>query len=206
MEKNQVILQRVQEKLEKSGEKFAKPQGKLYLELKRIYLIFALYLLIMNVFFLISGIAALGQITEKTSLILSMISVAVCSAVIVAAYCCINKFKFHLTSGVVSVLSSTTLLLYYGSIYTDKDGFLGFKDFYFWRFFIPLVVMIVLFSWLTVIAVRARGKINLAYKKYVDNLYNEYTEKNGTVTYGEWEEYLKNYTLENRKSEKKDAR
>ena len=210
MEKNQVILEKVLAKLEKSGKKFARPQGKLYTELKRIYFIIMLYLLMMNLFFLVSGVKACFDIEDKAPLIFSMLLVLICSAAIIVGYAFIKRGKCYLLSGIVSVLSSLALLLYQGGINTDNNGFLGFKDFYYWRFFMPLVIMIVLFAWLTVIAVRAKRKIDSAYKNYVDKLYNEYTEKNGTVTYSEWEEYLKNYTLETAKktakSGRKDAR
>lgn len=192
MKMQESVLRRVRMVEEKNGIKYAKTDGKLYKTLRVLYSLVFIYTVGINLLF-ISGMLLVYGGTEKIANVLnSLISVCVCTALIIAGYV-LSFFKFKLAAGILSVISEIILIPVFGSVMQDSLGVLGFTASFYWRHLIPLTLLIILMTAATVIALRARLKTEKLYKKVTDNLYEIYHSSGNNITDGEWEDFLKNF-------------
>ncbi len=195
----QNVLERVRAVEEKRGIKYAKPDGKLYITLKVFYVIAFAYTMGINLLFALGTV--ISEINFK-NLKNSLITVTALSVLLIIALV-IMRFKdklwANITTGVLNVLSSVGLLLSFAVLMKDSLGFMGLKTSFYWRHFIPLVLMIVFSVWLTVIAIRAILKTNSAYKKVVENIYalHKVSAEERNFTEEQWDEILRDYNPKN---------
>ena len=195
MKKYDGVLQRVRILEEKRGIKYANTDGKLYHTLRFFCVAFAIWAMCTNLLFILGHLLTYSGTEQMSQVSGKIITVAVCSVVIIACPF-FNKFKLYIISAILNVLSTVFLSLQFANMLTDDFGFMGYKTSFYFRHFIPLALMSLLFIWMTAIAVRARIKSDRMYKKVTENLYETYRVN---VADGEelsdekWDEFLKDY-------------
>lgn len=192
MKMQESVLARVRMVEEKNGIKYAKPGGRLHKVMRVLYTLLFAYTMGINLIF-IAGMFMLRYGTDNFKNVTdTLITVCVCTGLIIAGYV-LSFFKFKLIAGIISVIPEILLIVTFGAITQDPLGFMGFKNFFFWRHFIPLALMIITMSVAVFIAVRARIKTEKQYKKVMDNLYRIYNENGGDITDDQWDNFLKEY-------------
>lgn len=192
MKMQESVLRRVRMVEEKNGIKYAKTDGRLYKVLRVLYIIAFAYTMGINLLFMAGMLLVYGGTDNFSGILNSLISVCICSAVIIAGFV-LSFFKFKLAAGIMSIVPEIFLIPVFGSVMKDDLGFMGFTVSFFWRHFIPLILLVILMTATTVIAVREKIKIEKQYKKVADNLYRLYKESGADITDEQWEEFLKEY-------------
>ena len=192
MKMQESVLRRVRAVEEKNGIKYAKTEGKLYKTLRVIYIILFSYTMAINLFFVAGTALVYGKTDNFINVHNTVISVCVCTAVIIAGFV-LSFFRFKLAAGIISIIPEILLISVFGSTMKDITGFMGYTVSFFWRHFIPLVLLVIIMTATTVIALRARIKTEKQYKKVMDNLYNIYKQSGTDITDEQWEEFLKYY-------------
>jgi len=195
MKKYDGVLKRVRILEEKKGIKYADTNGKLYITLKVLCIIAAVYGMATNLLFILGHILMYAGTNEMNEVTGKIVTVSVCTLAIIASLI-LNKFKIYITGAVLNLLSAVFLTLQFANLLLDDLGFLGFKTSFYVRHLIPLVLMVIFMVWLTIIALRAKIKTDHMYKKVTENLYNMYrvSEADADIMSDEqWDEFLKNY-------------
>ncbi|MBR7133449.1 MAG: hypothetical protein IKD04_07945 [Clostridia bacterium] len=205
MKKYYGVLLRVRELEQKNGVSYAKPDGRLYKALRFLYSAAGAYTFVINLFFVLGLLLVYSGTDNMTKVKASIITASACTGVMIIGYV-LNCLRLYLAGGITSVIPIVLLLPFFGNILQDDFGFLGFKTSYYWRHFIPLVLMIFFMVWLTVIAVRANIKTDRLYKRVTENLYNMYSisdDMHSELTDEQWEEFLISYNPADYKNPKK---
>jgi len=187
------VLARVREIEKKRGIKYATTDGNLYKALRILYTVTAIWVFLMNLFFVLGFVIMYSGTDNMSEALNSIITVSACTLCIIAGYV-LNCVKLHIPSLVLNVVPSCFLIPVFASFLKDSLGFLGFKASFYWRHGVPLVLLVLFIVWLSVIALRAKVKTEKQYKKVTENLfsiYNVNSEEN--VTAEQWEEFLQNY-------------
>lgn len=192
MKMQESVLRRVRAVEEKNGIKYAKTDGKLYKTLRVLYIITFVYTMAINLLYIAGMALVYGGTDNFKSVANSLISVCVCTAVIIAGFV-LSFFRFKTAAGIISIVPEIFLIPVFGLGLRDDLGFMGFKTSFFWRHLVPLVLLVILITATTVIAVRARIKTEKQYKKVADNLYKLYEASGADITDEQWEEFLKDY-------------
>lgn len=204
MKKFDGVLKRVRMLEEKNGIKYADTECKLYKTLKFFYILAFAYTMAINLLFVLAMIIKVDAgLAEKSDVFNYILSVSVCSLLIIAGLI-LRKCKLNLSAGIISVLPEIFLIPVYAiPLRADFEGFLGLKYSFYWKHGVPLFLMIILMSWMTVIAVRANIKTDRMYKKVTENLFNMYTVAEGdaeNLSEEQWSEFLENYNPDNYES------
>lgn len=205
MKKYYGVLLRVREIEQKNGITYAKPDGRLYKVIKFLYSAAGVYTFVINLFFILGLLLVYSGTDNMTKVQASIITASACTAVMIVGYV-LNCLRLYLAGGITSVVPTVLLIPFFGNILQDDFGFFGFKASFYWRHFIPLVLMIIFMVWLTVIAVRADIKTDRQYKRVTENLYNMYSisdDMHSELTDEQWEEFLTNYNPADYKNPKK---
>lgn len=192
MKMQESVLRRVRMVEEKNGIKYAKTDGKLYKTLRVLYSLVFIYTVGINLLFISGMLLVYGGTDKMAGILNSLISVCVCTALIIAGYV-LSFFKFKLAAGILSVISEIILIPVFGAVMQDSLGVFGFTASFYWRHLIPLTILIILMTAATVIALRARLKTEKLYKKVTDNLFEIYQSRGKDLTDEDWEEFLKNF-------------
>lgn len=202
MKKYDGVLKRVREVERKNGIIYAKPDGKLYITLKVIYSIVGLWSFFMNLFYVLGFLLMYSGTDNMKNVSNSLITVSICTAVLIAGYA-LNCCKLYLAGGILSVLSAIMLIPTFARPLEDSLGYFGYKASFYWRHFAPLVIMIALITWLTVLAVRAKVKTERQYKRVSENLYNMYNCNiaEGEISEEAWNSFLESYDPHNYKKQ-----
>ena len=189
------VLKRVRILEEKRGIKYADTNGKLYITLKVLCIIAAIYAMCTNLLFVLGHILMYSGTENMKEITGELITVSVCTVIIIASLI-LNKFKVYIVSAALNFVSAVFLSLLFARLLADDLGFLGVKTSFYIRHLIPLALMVIFMVWLTVIAVRAKVKLNRMYKKVTENLYNMYrvSESDADILSDDvWDEFLQNY-------------
>ena len=192
MKMQESVLRRVRMIEEKNGIKYAKTEGKLYKTLRVLYIITFAYTMAINLLYIAGMLLVYGGTDNFKNVVNSLISVCVCTAVIIAGFV-LSFFRFKFAAGVMSIAPEIFLIPVFGAVMKDDLGFMGFTASFFWRHFAPLALLVILMTATTVIAVRARIKTEKQYKKVTENLYKLYQSTGGDISDDQWEEFLKEY-------------
>ena len=220
------VLQRVKQIEEKNGIRYAKTDGMLYKSLSVILIIALIYTLGINLLCvagaslkissLYSGTVATidgksyneveyweyqGLDAEKMEAnILDgnlelILNAGICTVLLIAGFI-LNRVRLYIAGGVVTVAPAVYSALYFMHNLTDSNGMVGLNIKFYWRHLIPLALIVLTIVWLTVIAVRAKVKLQKQYKKVTENLFNMYNVSiaDGTLPSDEqWDDFLKSY-------------
>lgn len=192
MKMQESVLKRVRMIEEKHGITYAKTDGKLYKALRISYTVLFAYTMCINLLFICGMMLTRYGTDNFKSILNTLITVIVCTALIIAGYV-LSFTRFKLAAGVLSALPEIMLLVVFGSVMRDSLGVLGFTPSYFWRHFVPLLILVILMAATTVIAVRARIKTEKQYKKVLDNLYAIYSVNTNDISDEQWETFLAEY-------------
>lgn len=192
MKMQESVLRRVRMVEEKNGIKYAKTDGKLYKTLRVLYTLAFIYTVGINLLFISGMLLVYGGTDKMGGILNSLISVCVCTVLIIAGYV-LSFFRFKLAAGIISIISEIVLIPVFGAVMRDSLGVFGFAVSFYWRHLIPLIVLIILMTATTLIAVRARLKTEKLYKKVTDNLYEIYQSRGKELTDEDWEEFLRNF-------------
>lgn len=192
MKMQESVLRRVRAVEEKNGIKYAKTDGRLYKTLRVLYIITFAYTMAINLLYIVGMALVYGGTDNFKNVVNSLISVCVCTAVIIAGFV-LSFFRFKLAAGIISIVPEIFLIPVFGSVMRDDLGFMGFTVSFFRRHLVPLTLLVILMTATTVIAVRAKFKTEKQYKKVTDNLYKLYKASGTDVTDEQWEEFLKAY-------------
>ena len=209
MKKYTGVLKRVREIENKKGRNYQTTDSKLYKGLKVTYILAFIYTMAINALFILGMIITLDSAAKGMSNVVNgLIIVSIGTALIIAGLV-VMKFKKHLISGLLSFIPEVALIFIFANMMKeDIEGLWGYKYSFYYRHGVPLLLMALLITGMTVIAMREEHKTNITYKKVVENLYSEFTAENGeNVSEEEWTEYLKNYDPDkNRKNKTKDIK
>ena len=192
MKMQESVLRRVRTVEEKNGIRYAKTDGTLYKALRVLYFIVFAYTAVINMLYIMGMTLAYGGTDTFKNVADSFVSVCVWTAVMVIGLC-LSFFRFKLAAGIISVVPEIFLIPVFALSLQDDLGLFGFRASFYLRHFVPLVLLVILMTWTTVIAVRAKVKTEKQYKKVTDNLYNLYKESGTDISDEQWEEFLDNY-------------
>lgn len=181
------VLERVKILEEKNGISYATTDGKLYKVLKLAFIVlFAYAMLIKSFYFLGSAIA--------NHLELNIVTPAVCTVLLVAGFVLI-LVKLHIIGAVLTTAASAILIFTFSGMLVDSYTDRLIPKFY-WAHLIPLLLIVMLAIWMTIIAVRAKVKLKRMYNRVAENIYNAYKINiaNGeTVEEEKWGEFLEKF-------------
>ncbi len=189
------VLQRVRILEEKNGIRYATTDGKLYKGLKIVLIIFFAYAMLMKSFYFLGAI-----ITSQLEL--PLITPAVCTALVIAGFILV-LLKQHIIGTAVTTVSSAVLIFTFGRMLIDSYTEKLIPKFY-WAHLIPLLAIVILSVWMTVIAVRAKVKLKNMYNRVVENIYNAYKiniADDEAVEEEKWEEFLEKFDPTNYNSQ-----
>ena len=209
MKKYDGVVLRAQMYEYKKGIDYAKPQTRLYKWLRGLYTLVFVYTFLMNLFFVCgmllnidAGIRTFSDVSKNIFIV--GIATVVALVAVILMYC-----KEHIVSGILGALSLPVTLFVFAPLLKEDmypiEGWFGYKESFFWRHFIPVVILVFFAVWMTVIAIRAKVLFSRTYKKVCDDLFEKYKSElgeNEVETESSWEEYLKNYHPDDYKTEK----
>lgn len=187
------VLQRVRKIEDKNAISYAKPGGKLYNAIKVIYIVALVYGMLNATFYLLGVfIKYSGHLNEFMG---DILPVAISLVALVAGLVCICK-KWHIAGSVLTVIPSAVFIFFFRDRLVDELTVNGVFLKYYWRHLAPMLIVMIIVVWMTVIAIRCQLKTKQQYIRVTENLYNLYKIN---VTDGEeiseeqWDEFLQKY-------------
>lgn len=197
-QKNQNILNYVHIAQTRSGKSFARPNDRITKILQRVYLFCALFVTIINLIFIIGTtlVASNAQSgAALTRLHNNIITVAVFA--ILPLLCCFllksARLVPSIVGGVLNAACCIVLLLFFYSELKDGQDLLGLTAIYVFRHAIPLFILLISGSWLSVLLARFNLIENRDYNKMVDNLYRIYSSEYTELSETQWQEFMDTY-------------
>ena len=189
------VLQKVAKYEEKNGIYYTKTNGKTFKWLTAALCVPFLYLLAMNVFYLFSFGVFCYYEGFKPKVISSLSIVSVCTvALIVGFILLLKKFKI---SGLITQLSPLPLLLVGFGYYLKEPVVFSFKASFYYRHFVPIVLLFILLCVMLVIAIKERRHIKQSYTRVYQGIYEQYQAKHpDSLNDEDWEDFLNNYNGE----------
>ena len=189
------VLQRVRMLEEKNGIKYATTDGKLYKGVKIAFIILFAYAMLIKSFYFLGSVIA-------NHLELNIVTPAVCTALLVAGFVLVI-LKQHIIGTAITTASSAILIFTFSGMLVDSYTDRLIPKFY-WAHLIPLLAIVILSVWMTVIAVRAKVKLKNMYNRVVENIYNAYKiniADGEAVEEEKWEEFLEKFDPTNYNSQ-----
>ena len=125
---------------------------------------------------------------------LQIVTPSVCAALLVAGFVLV-LCKQHIIGTAIITVSSAMLIYTFGGLLINSDSEKSMLTFYS-AHLIPLLLIVILSVWMTVIAVRARVKLKRMYNKVSENIYNSYKINivdGEAVDEEKWEEFLEKF-------------
>ena len=200
MKMRENILERVQMVEDRKGIRYAKKTGYAYTRLRVLYALAGLYTLAMHAM-LFLGKWISGELKLYR---LEFTIIGVCTALMIAGYIGIRlrgkraaRLPLDLMCGTVSIICEAVLIVLFARM-LEKDvitsNIFRYHTSYYYRHFIPLVLMILVILIMTIIALREKHIRKKEYKQVLENLYAAYREKQGkNFSEEEWLAFLETY-------------
>ncbi len=199
MEMYSGVLERVRRIEQKNNIVYAKEDGKLYKTIKVLFILAFAYGIGVNLLYLLGMLLQYsGKLAEYAKY---FITPAVCTALITAGFVFFLK-KFHFTSCCLTVVPATILIFFFKPLLEDELTLNSVQPKYYWRHLAPMLLIIILIIWGSVIAIRAKKKTRDQYNRVCTNLYNLYkinVTDGGDLTEEQWDEFLRSYDPHNYK-------
>lgn len=187
------VLSRTHEYEYKRGISYANVDSPSYKRLKVFYIIALVWTILVNALSAFSLSLLPENNPAKDTIFNIIVMFGVVSALLILG-AILNRLKVYITSGIISLVSAIFTLVYISVEFTAPSGFLGFRTDFYFKHVIPLLMLAICITAMTVIAVRAKVKFRKNYQKVTENLYAEFCEKNGEhISEDEWREFLENY-------------
>ncbi len=196
MKKYAGILQRVSRLEEKYGIHYAKPEGMLCKYLTFISGAAWIYILFMNLVYILGVCLNLKMgLADFSYIANSFITICICTGgMIVGAALFLCKQK--IIGSAVTIVSLPMMIISYSHLMVDIDGLWGYNYSFYWRHAAPAAILAVILIWLLVVLIRAKIKTDKLYNKVVNDLYAQYRTKDGAqLDDAQWEEFLKNFNI-----------
>lgn len=220
------VLQRVKQVEEKNGIKYLTTNSMIYKLLSVFLIIAVIYTMCVNLIMVMSGLIRIYSLNngivatiegkdyseveyweykgldakQREQEIVNnnralLLNAGISAALILAGFI-LHRCKLYLLGGISMVASSVYQMLYFKQNLTNSGGIVGLSAKYYWRHLIPLSIIVIMAVILTVIAVRARYKLQKQYKKVTENLFNMYNiplSAEGSISDEQWDEFLRVY-------------
>lgn len=209
MKKYDGVVLRAQMLEYKKGIDYAKPETRLYKWLRALYTVVFAYTFVINLFFVLGMILQVdagARTMEQVSKNIYVVSIATAVALVgvILSYC-----KLHIAADILCIAAlPVTLFVFAPLLESDVyplEGWFGYKESFYWRHFIPVVVLVIFAVWMLIIVIRAKVLFSRTYKKVCDDLFKVYKSElgeNEIESESSWEEYLKNFHPDDYKIEK----
>lgn len=199
MKKYEGVLKRVREIEWKYGISYPRPDEKPYKVVRFFYFIMFLWVTVINVMHILSIVVkSTENLTTMDDFGSGTTVVGICTAAIILAFIlkCTKNMYSHLAALVITVGCCIWLFFTYSPWFAELDGLWGYKEEFYLRHVIPLVLLPLLTAILVYIFVNAQIKTNRLYNKVFERLYQEYgVDSDGAAALSDakWEEFIKNY-------------
>lgn len=195
------IAERVRYAEKRAAVIYAKPDGKLYKWVKRLYYIFMYLSTLMSGFYVAGRLSRIYELKklaidavntadiEKTTQ--SAVYVGVCAVIWIAATI-ILRFKAEIISAALTVVpSAVSLFVLINASQNTQQFNSGINAAFWFRHFIPVMVSVALICWLTVIRLRADKRFKTAYNNMINRIYEQYGSED--LSEDKWTEFLETY-------------
>ncbi len=190
MKMHEEVLQKTYRYQEKNGIYYNKTSGKLYKRLSAFMCVPFLYLMAMNIFYLFSFGVFFHFDGPNPKAVSAFSIVSVCTLSIIIGF--IMSFKKFKISGLVLQLFPLPVLLVTFGYYLKEPVVFSFKASFYYRHFIPIVLLLIIQGIMLVIAVKQRLIIKRDYNRVYQGLYEQYSSQNpNEVSEEGWEDFLK---------------
>lgn len=220
------VLQRVKQVEEKHGIKYATTEGALYKTLSIFLIIALVYTIGINLLCVAGSALKISSLYSGSVATIDgksyneieyweyqgldykkmeenivngnrdlMINAGVCTVLLILGFI-FNRIRLYITGGIITTITSIYSAFYFMHNLTDSGGIVGLSPKFYWRHLIPLAIIVLTIIWLTIIAVRAKIKLQNQYKKVSENLFNMYNvelRQNEFLSDEVWDEFLKTY-------------
>lgn len=186
------VLQKAKSYEEKNGIYYTTTNGKMFKFLTIFACVPFLYMLLMNLVYLGSvALIYLAKDNTKNATSSFFIVLILSLALIVGAVLFLKKFRI---TGVLIELVSLPLLLIAFGYYLKEPVVFSFKAAFYYRHFVPILLLFILLIIMLVITVKERIRIKQSYDRVYQNIYKEYQSLNpDSLNDEDWEEFIKNY-------------
>ena len=195
MKKYPGILKRAELTNWKAGHSFARTDGSLYKWLSAINVVLIIYTFFINLFYTL-GTSEIYRDTEYMSDVLfPVITVSIATAFFVASLI-FSRLKFKITASALNIAPCIYLIIIFGLLLKNEpaDTILDrFNPVYYWRHFVPLLVIFILSVIMLVIAIRARVKLNKIYLKTEEKIYTLFKENYPDSDESQWIAFAEKY-------------
>lgn len=198
MKKNQKILNRIEFLGNKYKNEPARTDGKLFKSLKVFYIIsFAYYSfisLMVSLLMILHLTDSEGISKEVLKNYLSYEGTTCVFFVITIIAFILFCIKFKLTGLIMNIVAQPVFVILEASFFKGNDfSRLNLHADFYWKHFIPALLIFAVSVFLAVIVIRERLYISREYKKITERAYGEFKRGNDTLSEEEWNEFLENY-------------
>ncbi len=198
MKKNQKILNRIEFLGNKYKNEPARTDGKLFKSLKVFYIIsFAYYSfisLMVSLLMILHLTDSEGISKEVLKNYLSYEGTTCVFFVITIIAFILFCVKFKLTGLIMNIVAQPVFVILEARFFKGNDfSRLNLHADYYWKHFIPALLIFAVSVFMAVIVIRERLYISREYKKITERAYGEFKRGNDTLSEEEWNEFLENY-------------
>ena len=186
------ILEKVKLYEEKRGITYAKPGGKLFKSVKFFYILALIYAVFMDVALAIGMSMSDAHMHQYGNWLYTVLALNAGVVIAFVLTCFTKKVLPSVCAVLLNLGCSVTLMFTHANPLEAVEG--GFKGEFYWKYLIPLCLLIILCFALCMITVKANLKVRKTYKKIVDNIYSTYhtSIEEQAIDEQQWDEILKN--------------
>jgi len=198
LKKNQKILDRIEFLGNKYKNAPARTDGKLFKALKVFYIIFFAYYsfisLMVSLLMILHLTDSEGISKEVLKYHLSYEGTTCVFFVITIISFVLFFVKFKLTGLIMNIVTQPVFVILEARFFKGNDfSRLNLHADYYWKHFIPALLIFAVSVFMAVIVIRERLYISREYKKITERAYGEFKRGNDTLSEEEWNEFLENY-------------
>ena len=186
------ILEKVKTYEEKRGITYAKPGGKLFRYVKFFYVVTLIYTVFMDVALAIGMSMSDAHMHQFGNWLYTVLGLNAGLVIAFVLTCFTKKVLPSVCAIALNCGCSVALVFMHANPLEAVEG--GYKGEFYWKYLIPLCLLIILCFALCMIIVKANLKVRKTYKKIVDNIYSMHhtSIEEGALDEEAWEEVLKN--------------
>ncbi len=194
MKKNPHILALVDKYRYRKGIVITDEKSAVYKGFKIVYIISALWTFIFNSLFLIGNLISL-QFAEAKIKSTPAVTELMSTLLLVVGFLLILK-RIYIAGGIINILSTVMgTVQYFILLLNDIQLNGGITHFFFWRHFVPAVILIISCAVVCFIGVKATLLLNKDYKKMLERLYIKNKEKLADTDDEGWQNLLESGEL-----------
>ncbi len=178
---------------------YPKTNERIYCNLRVCYIIFFVYLTIMNVLTVLGMANARIPSTANAYMFDNLIV----GTVLFAVAFILMFFKLNLISFVLNIAAAVFKfpLVYYGLIYDVNTKMVNIQSAFYWQHLIPFALIFIVSLWMCIISTREKYLIRRDTKAVLSEIYDIY--HTDSMSEDEWKDFLSNYKGEKPNSKNK---